>query len=246
MQEVMSVQGMVAHRATALSIWAGRALHKGALLRRWVGSEIQGQGAASMFGSTKHGTGWEWLWGHPPEHFLKYLGLLGLNVPNSVMGNQLTFCLQLLTFSWWLSNLYLQIQRVSPLLECPVFLSNSSYPNSNLHSSQFRIWAGFSTSHILRLKAFPLILFAYCLWHSVTRSLLPSEIANSTFKHLLTFRNFYVLSLHLPTCTFNSLVAGTHAWDHTEQVFSIFFMTAIYRLTGTKLPCVLFSFFHSF
>lgn len=34
MQEVMSVQGVVAPRATAPSIWAGRALHKGTLLRR--------------------------------------------------------------------------------------------------------------------------------------------------------------------------------------------------------------------
>lgn len=59
----------------------------------------RGKGLHLCLNSTRHGTGSEWLWWHPPEHFLKYFGMLGLNVPNSVMGNQLTFCLQLLTFS---------------------------------------------------------------------------------------------------------------------------------------------------
>ena len=105
---------------------------------------------------------------------------------------------------------------------------------------QFRIWAGISTSHILCLKA----LFINLVWMLlVTRSLLPCEVTSSIFKHLLTFRNLCILSLHLPTCALYSLVAGLDPWDHTEQVFSIFFMTAIYRLIGMKLLCLLWLFF---
>ena len=61
MEEVMSVHSIVAPRATALTIWAGGALHKGTLLRRFLGSEMQGQGAAYLFDYIRHNSGWQWL-----------------------------------------------------------------------------------------------------------------------------------------------------------------------------------------
>lgn len=149
-----SIYWVVASRATALSIWAGRALHTALC---WGGEQAvnssQWQGAVSVFEAKKHCTGWQRLW-WPPARFPKYLGLLGLCLLNLLVGSQLACCLQLLKSSWWPSNLYLQIRVASPLLECPAFLLNSSYPHSNLCFSQFTIWAGSSSSHILCLNPF--------------------------------------------------------------------------------------------